>query len=67
MALYARAHDAAIRPRMRVWTTEMRTYGQFTVITHEEFNTFCALLERILGKKVRILKDSDMEEPGDNS
>lgn len=37
-------HELARNPRMRIWTTQQAAYGQFEVITHEEFVT----LQRIL-------------------
>jgi len=47
MKVNYREHEfGPAEPRMRVWTDEMSGYGQFEVISHEDFLMLKALSER---------------------
>lgn len=67
MILYSRSENSfSDTPPMRIWTAEMRPYGQFEVIEHEEYKVLEKWYRILTSEDIRVLHDMDAEEPGDN-
>lgn len=51
--IYHRRHETGAHPRIRVWTRQQAAYGQFEVVSHEEFR----VLQRVLGNMGYIFQE----------
>lgn len=58
---YCSKHEEHHTPRMRVWDTEMRSVGQFVVMTYLDFCTFKHVLEKY-GWTMTDISDDNVEQ-----